>query len=110
MRSDSRASASGAIPASSPPEFSGRRYTNDFVRLNYRVSRELSLVLTLRRSPRSGRGSSAQSPATQARPRASVKLRIEMRVRVLFFGILKDIVGRSEEHLDLPENGHLGGI
>jgi MoaE-MoaD fusion protein len=33
-----------------------------------------------------------------------------MRVKVLFFGMLKDIVGRSEEQLDIPENGHLRGI
>jgi molybdopterin synthase catalytic subunit len=33
-----------------------------------------------------------------------------MRVKVLFFGMLKDIVGRAEEHLDIPENGHLRGI
>jgi MoaE-MoaD fusion protein len=34
---------------------------------------------------------------------------LEMRVRVLFFGILKDITGRSEEWLDLPQNSTLGG-
>jgi len=33
-----------------------------------------------------------------------------MRVKVLFFGMLKDIVGRAEEQLDVPENGHLRGI
>jgi len=33
-----------------------------------------------------------------------------MRVKVLFFGMLKDIVGRAEEQLDVPENGRLSGI
>jgi len=33
-----------------------------------------------------------------------------MRVKVLFFGMLKDIVGRTEEQLDIPENGQLRGI
>ena len=33
-----------------------------------------------------------------------------MRVKVLFFGMLKDIVGRAEDQLDVPENGQLRGI
>src|SRR5437588_194588 len=33
-----------------------------------------------------------------------------MQVKVLFFGMLKDIVGRAEEQLDLPGNAHLGGV
>ncbi len=33
-----------------------------------------------------------------------------MRVKVLFFGMLKDVVGRSEEHLDVPESDTLAGI
>src|SRR5438045_2843898 len=33
-----------------------------------------------------------------------------MRVKVLFFGMLKDIVGHAEEQLDLPANAHLGGV
>ena len=49
-------------------------------------------------------------PATGARFDPSATLRVEMRVKVLFFGMLKDVVGRSEEHLDLPENGRLRGV
>lgn len=30
-----------------------------------------------------------------------------MRVKVLFFGQLKDVVGLTEDHLDLPESAHL---
>jgi MoaE-MoaD fusion protein len=33
-----------------------------------------------------------------------------MQVKVLFFGMLKDIVGRAEEQLDLPGNTPLGGV
>jgi molybdopterin synthase catalytic subunit len=33
-----------------------------------------------------------------------------MRVKVLFFGMLKDIVGRSEDHLELPDGGSVGSI
>ena len=33
-----------------------------------------------------------------------------MQVKVLFFGMLKDIVGRAEEQLDLPGEPLLGGI
>jgi molybdopterin synthase catalytic subunit len=33
-----------------------------------------------------------------------------MRVKVLFFGMLKDIVGRAEEQLDIAEDGCLGGV
>src|SRR5689334_21919991 len=33
-----------------------------------------------------------------------------MQVKVLFFGMLKDIVGRAEEQLDLPGNTSLGGV
>jgi molybdopterin synthase catalytic subunit len=33
-----------------------------------------------------------------------------MQVKVLFFGMLKDIVGRAEEQLDLPGNALLGGV
>lgn len=33
-----------------------------------------------------------------------------MRVKVLFFGMLKDVVGRSEDQVEIPENGRLGGI
>src|SRR5579872_6984058 len=33
-----------------------------------------------------------------------------MRVKVLFFGMLKDVVGRAEEPLELPESGTLADI
>ncbi len=33
-----------------------------------------------------------------------------MRVRVLFFGMLKDWVGRSDDSLDLPEGATLGDV
>jgi MoaE-MoaD fusion protein len=33
-----------------------------------------------------------------------------MQVKVLFFGMLKDIVGRAEEDLNLPGNALLGGV
>lgn len=33
-----------------------------------------------------------------------------MRVRVLFFGILKDIVGRSEELIEVPPNSTVGAV
>lgn len=33
-----------------------------------------------------------------------------MRVRVLFFGILKDIVGRSEELIEVPPNSTAGAV
>jgi molybdopterin synthase catalytic subunit len=33
-----------------------------------------------------------------------------VRVRVLFFGILKDIVGRSEDQIDVVEGDRLGGV
>lgn len=33
-----------------------------------------------------------------------------MRVRVLFFGILKDIVGRSEELIEVPQNSTVGAV
>src|SRR5690349_5990874 len=33
-----------------------------------------------------------------------------MCVKVLFFGMLKDIVGRPEEDLDVPAGGDLGSI
>ena len=33
-----------------------------------------------------------------------------MRVKVLFFGMLKDVVGRSEEQLEIPEDHLLGGV
>ena len=33
-----------------------------------------------------------------------------MRVRVLFFGVLKDIVGRSEESLEIEPNSTLGSV
>src|SRR5690348_2493963 len=33
-----------------------------------------------------------------------------MQVKVLFFGMLKDIVGRAEEQLDLPGTPRLGGV
>src|SRR5207248_3801900 len=49
-------------------------------------------------------------PATKAHFHPSDKLRVFMRVKVLFFGMLKDIVGRAEEQLDIPGNGHLSGV
>ncbi|MDQ2898611.1 MAG: molybdenum cofactor biosynthesis protein MoaE [Acidobacteriota bacterium] len=33
-----------------------------------------------------------------------------MRVKVLFFGVLKDITGRAEEDSQFPEDVHLGGV
>jgi len=33
-----------------------------------------------------------------------------MRVKVLFFGMLKDIVGSAEEQLTVPEDAHLESI
>src|SRR5579862_2801364 len=33
-----------------------------------------------------------------------------MRVRVLFFGMLKEFVGRSQEECDFPEGTNLGSI
>ena len=33
-----------------------------------------------------------------------------MRIRVLFFGILKDLVGRSDESIELPEHACLGHV
>lgn len=33
-----------------------------------------------------------------------------MRIRVLFFGILKDVAGRAEESLEVPEGGKLGDV
>ena len=33
-----------------------------------------------------------------------------MRAKVLFFGMLKDIVGRAEDHLELAEPGSLGTV
>jgi molybdopterin synthase catalytic subunit len=33
-----------------------------------------------------------------------------MRVKVLFFGQLRDIVGRSEDYLNLPENARLASV
>ena len=33
-----------------------------------------------------------------------------MRVRVLFFGMLKDLVGRSGEEIELPEGADLGAV
>jgi molybdopterin converting factor subunit 1 len=33
-----------------------------------------------------------------------------VRIRVLFFGVLRDITGRREDFLDLPEGGRLGAI
>jgi molybdopterin converting factor subunit 1 len=33
-----------------------------------------------------------------------------MRVRVLFFGMLKDLVGKSSDTLDLPEDATVGGL
>src|ERR1700741_1060937 len=33
-----------------------------------------------------------------------------MRARVLFFGMLKDLVGRSAEEIDLPDGANLGSV
>ena len=33
-----------------------------------------------------------------------------MQIRVLFFGILKDLIGQAHETLDLPENATLGDV
>ena len=33
-----------------------------------------------------------------------------VRVKVLFFGMLKDIVGRSEDHIELAEGAHLDSV
>ena len=33
-----------------------------------------------------------------------------MRARVLFFGMLKELVGRSAEDIDLPDGADLGSV
>ena len=33
-----------------------------------------------------------------------------MRIRVLFFGVLRDIVGLREDSLEIPDGGHLGTV
>ena len=33
-----------------------------------------------------------------------------VRVKVLFFGMLKDIVGRSEDHIEVADGSHLGSV
>src|ERR1700730_18753869 len=33
-----------------------------------------------------------------------------MEIRVLFFGMLKDLAGRASDSLDLPENATLGDV
>ena len=33
-----------------------------------------------------------------------------MRVRVLFFGVLKDLAGRSEDTIDVPQNATVGSV
>jgi|SRR5580658_1090902 molybdopterin converting factor subunit 1 len=40
----------------------------------------------------------------------SDKLHGEVRVKVLFFGMLKDVVGRAEDQLDLDNGATLGGV
>jgi len=35
---------------------------------------------------------------------------ILMQIRVLFFGVLKDLVGRSSDTLDLPEGARLQAV
>jgi molybdopterin converting factor subunit 1 len=40
----------------------------------------------------------------------SDKLHGEVRVKVLFFGVLKDIAGRAEDQLDLEHSATLGGV
>jgi MoaE-MoaD fusion protein len=52
-------------------------------------------------------GHSLMSPVIVSRPRAKVS---RMRVRVLFFGMLKDLVGRSDDSLDLPEGATIGDV
>jgi MoaE-MoaD fusion protein len=48
--------------------------------------------------------------ATGARFGPSVTLREEMRVKVLFFGVLKDVTGVAEERLELPAGAGLGAV
>jgi MoaE-MoaD fusion protein len=48
--------------------------------------------------------------ATPAAFGPSDTLREEMRVKVLFFGMLKDVVGRTEEEIEVPGSGRLDGI
>src|SRR5215471_5764199 len=58
---------------------------------------------------RGGTGPSTDH-ATPVLSPASATLTGKMRVKVLFFGMLKDIVGRSEDHLELPDGGSVGSI
>src|SRR5713226_9019643 len=39
-----------------------------------------------------------------------INLRLAMRVKVLFFGMLKDIVGSAEEQLNITDGAHLANI
>jgi len=52
-------------------------------------------------------------PATPVPVQASVRLKVtsgSMRARVLFFGMLKELVGRSADEVDLPEGADLGSV
>ena len=40
----------------------------------------------------------------------SANIAIVVHVKVLFFGMLRDVVGRSTDELDLPEGATLGGV
>src|SRR6185369_2628048 len=50
------------------------------------------------------------SPVPPAPSHPSVKLRVSMRVKVLFFGMLKDIVGRVEEQVELGPGARLSTV
>src|SRR5262249_22599128 len=41
---------------------------------------------------------------------ASARLRVLMRVKVLFFGILKDIAGRTEDQVEVPSDARLSAV
>lgn len=45
-----------------------------------------------------------------ARPTGVVKYALEMRVRVLYFGVLKDGFGRESEWLELAEGASVGDL
>ena len=49
------------------------------------------------------------SPATRAPPPPSVNI-WDVRIRVLFFGMLKDLAGRAEDSLDLPDSATVATV
>src|SRR5271165_1860300 len=61
-------------------------------------------------SGRDSRHGTLTPDATNSRFPPSDKLTGEVRVKVLFFGMLKDVVGRAEDRLDLEDGATLGGV